>query len=113
MSGCVVIQSQSSSQLNLIGPVQITTTACFSGQPRCSDNGNSGFAFGSGSSSDEALLGYRIPVAAQAPQTVSSTAGEPVTFNQDASYTSELQRLDPAPPTLKWVGYRSPDLGSS
>lgn len=111
MTGCVVIQSQSGQQLNTIGdPIQLTTTACFSGQTGCPDLGNSGQAATRGF---QILLGYRIPAAADAPQSITTVAGQPLTFNSDPSYASELERLAPTGPNQQWVGYRTANIAST
>lgn len=99
LSGCVTISSQNSSQVNGIGPVQITTTAGGSGP---------------GGGQVQVLLAYRIPTTATAPDTITTTnpsGGSAVTFSQSSSFTSQLQSKSPAPSGEKWVGYLSPTVG--
>lgn len=103
-SGCVVIREQTSQQLQTIGAVRLTTTACFSNQPGCPDKGNSGTNSGGGF---QVLLAYRVPEAASAPQQITSSAGQALTFARDNSYSAELERLAPAGKGRRWLGYRS------
>ncbi len=111
LSGCVVIVSQSSQQLNTIGAVRITTTACFSQQSGCPNRGNSNTATTSGGF--QVLVGYRIPDDTSVPQAFSTTAGQPLSLSRDASYDTELERLSPAGAGQKWVGYRSAALATA
>jgi RTX calcium-binding nonapeptide repeat (4 copies) len=104
LSGCAVITAQDSQQLNLIGAVRLTTTVCFSQQPGCADKGNSDTGSGPGF---QVLIGYRIPQSTSSPQEIVSSAGQPLTLSRDPSYGAELERLSPAGPDAKWVGYRS------
>lgn len=108
LSGCVVITSQSSQQLNTIGAVRLTTTACFSNQPGCPDRGNSNTH---GPAGFQVLLAYRIPESASAPQAITASAGQPLGFTRDPSYTAELERLAPPGSSQKWIGYRSGHVG--
>jgi len=104
LSGCVVIASQSSQQLDTIGAVKLTTTACFSQQPDCTEMGNSNTP---SNVPFQGLVGYRLPTDVSTPQMISSSAGQPLSFTRDPSYADELQRLAPAGRNQKWVGYRS------
>lgn len=108
LSGCVVITGQSSQQLNTIGAVKLTTTACFSQQAGCPDKGNSNT---NGPAGFQVLLAYRVPISASPPQTITTTAGQPLSFVRDASYAAELQRLAPAALGQKWAGYHSGQIG--
>lgn len=95
MSGCVLIESQSSAQLDGIGSVQITT--------RAGGDANAGTA--------QLLLAYRIPSASAAPATIDTTAtssGSGFAFALSPSFTSELQTKSAAPAGQQWVGYLSP-----
>lgn len=106
-SGCLQIQSDTSSQLNTVGSVQVDTTICTSGSagpPACVNTSKSGNATGTGTA--QALVAYRIPAAAVAPATITSV-DTLVNLSQSASYASEMQRLFPAPAGHKWVGYIS------
>ena len=121
LSGCVVIKSQSSSQLDGIGSVQITTTVCASDaapstHPGCGDadveggdgNGNSNQdAASDGARKTQGFIGYRVPAGSSGPDSFTSVAGGPLTFRRSSSYSSELQRLRPAPAGSQWIGYVS------
>lgn len=111
LSGCVVITAQTSQQLNTVGAVRLTTTACFSKQPGCPDTGNTGY--GATSGGFQVMLGYRIPTATSTPQSFNTTAGQFLNFERDATYAAELQRLMPPAPGQKWVGYRTGSLSSA
>jgi hypothetical protein len=111
LSGCVVITNQASQQLNTIGAVRLTTTACFSQQPECTSRGNSDTAANHGGF--QVLLGYRLPEATTVPQAFNSIAGQPLSFGRDLSYAAELERLAPAGPGRKWVGYRTGALAAA
>jgi hypothetical protein len=116
LSGCVVITNESATQTEVIGPVELTTEACYSddyatffgGVPIPSGpcpNGNSGLPVYAVSFA--ALIGYRVPDATVAPATIQGTGADALTFAPDPTYTAELQRLLPAPGGQRWVGYRS------
>ena len=99
-SGCVFISSQSSTQLNGIGSVQITTTA----------GGN-----GSGGEQVQLLIAYRIPTNASAPSAITTTnvtSGGTITFTQSSSFSSELQSKSAPPSGQRWVGYISPTVSA-
>ena len=111
LSGCVVIASQSSQQLNTIGAVKLNTTVCFSGQSGCPEKGNTNVnAQGGGY---QVLIGYRLPSDTSAPQAFNSTAGQAMSFSRDNSYAAELERLIPAGEEQKWIGYRSAGFGAA
>jgi hypothetical protein len=117
LAGCVVFQSEpTGAQQGVIGPVKITFTACASqsgGSPSgsCSNTGNSG----DNASTDlsQLFVGFKVPAGTGGPDSFSSTStgpsnsGPQLTFTQSASYTGELQRLDPAPSGMQWIGYVS------
>ncbi len=121
-SGCVVIKSNSSVQRDAIGDVQVTTTFCSSdtnsndsgyspSDSACqgaSHGGNSNLDTGNGSY--QLLLAYRIPTAAQAPDTIVTTnpsGANKITFSPSSGYTAALQSSSPAPAGEKWVGFMS------
>lgn len=121
LSGCATFASPpTASQNQVIGSVRISLTVCAS-QPgalpdgACADQGNSAsspFTGGYASSGTSQLfLGFRVPSGAGAPQSFSSSAAgggsTELQFTKSAGYTSELQRLDPAPAGKQWVGYTS------
>ena len=119
LSGCVIIESQSSTQLNGIGSVQITTTACASdtdsnatpARPACqgpSKGGNSNIDASSGAT--QLLIAYRIPTAATPPDsitTVNPSGGSAFTFNNSPTFTAELTSALPPGTGRQWVGYLS------
>ena len=111
LSGCVVIASQTSQQLNMIGAVSLNTTVCFSGQSGCADKGNTNVSANGGGY--QVLIGYRLPEDTSAPQAFNSTSGQPMSFSRDTSYGTELERLMPAGQSQRWVGYRSTGFGAA
>jgi hypothetical protein len=126
LSGCVVIQSESALQGNVIGnTVTVTTVFCASsktaaapcnvvGNYQSASNPNAGYAVGS---SGTLLVGYRIPIGVAAPATITTTAPSTdkdgnvitatITFTQSPSYSAGLSALVPPPPGTAWVGYES------
>src|SRR5919204_3528948 len=107
VAGCepLTLDSQTAQQQDLIGPVQISTPmeTCNSGPPGVNDTCGVLTSF-------QLLVGYRLPAGTSAPESVpSSGSGDTTTttFHKSASYTSELQRLVPAPSGEEWVGYIS------
>jgi hypothetical protein len=117
LAGCVVFQSEpTGAQQDVIGPVKITFTACASqsgGTPpgSCSNTGNSGN--NASTRPSQLFVGFKVPAGTGGPGSFSSTAtgpsnsGPQLNFTQSASYTGELQRLDPAPSGMQWIGYVS------
>jgi Ca2+-binding RTX toxin-like protein len=122
LGGCVVIKSQTATQVGLIGDMQVLTTACASdvfsdnagyspADPDCQGaghGGNSGIETGNGTY--QLLLGYRIPDSATAPDSIATTSpsgSNTITFSADADYTAALQAGSPAPDGEKWVGFLS------
>jgi hypothetical protein len=106
LEGCIVIKSQTSRQVGILGSVRITLTACASGSSSsgpCQSGGNDGEAPLDGQSNVQALVGFRVPAGSTAPTGFDSTStgpnntGPQLHFTQSSSYASELQRLDPAP----------------
>ena len=94
-SGCVFIASQSATQLDQIGAVQITTTAGGNGQ---------------GNEQAQLLIAYRIPTNSSAPAsitTTNTTFGGPITFIESSGYESQLTSKSAPPAGQKWVGYIS------
>ena len=119
MSGCVLIESQSSAQLDGIGDVQITTTACASdtdsnatpARPACQGAGKGGN--GNNDTSDQQtqlLLAYRIPTGVTPPDTITTIdpgGGSAFTFSPSPSYVSQLNSALPPGAGRKWAGYIS------
>jgi hypothetical protein len=124
LSGCVVIQSESATQGNVIGnTVTVSTVLCASNSSApapCNSPGNSGLddhSVSSFSASGQLLIGYRIPVGVTAPPTLASNVAAtddsgkattvPFTFSQNATYTAGLAAIAPPPAGTQWVGYVS------
>jgi hypothetical protein len=120
LSGCVVIQSESAVQANVIGnSVTITTVLCASNAAAaapCNSPGNFNQNAGAGGTG-QLLVGYRIPLGVTAPPTITTTVpsvdenGSPIsvtlTFTQSPSYSAGLTALVPPPVNAQWVGYES------
>ena len=104
LSGCLVINSLSVSQLNTVGTVRIMLQACFSqSSGSCTDTGNSASTVNG--SSEQPMIGFRVPSGTTPPSSFSTTAGESLTFNESLDYEQKLQTLDPAPAGEYWAGY--------
>ena len=80
LSGCVVIQSDSAVQANVIGnSVTVTSTFCASNAASaapCNSPGNSNnyaVSGGNNSAPGQLLVGYRIPVGVTAPPTITTS----------------------------------------
>jgi hypothetical protein len=131
MSGCVIIKSNSSAQLNTIGAVQITTRFCASDvsnpanntgyspqDTTCQKNISGGNANAGGNSGSDAgnntslqlQVAYRIPSTVTAPATIVTTepsGGSAITLTKNTAYGTALQSLSPAGSGKQWVGYLS------
>jgi hypothetical protein len=124
LSGCVVIQSESASQSNVIGnTITITTTLCASNAsaaPPCNSPGVSNQyapTVANGSAPGQIMVGYRIPAGVTAPATISTSVPStdqngspitvPLTLTQSASYATGLNGILPPPAGTQWVGYIS------
>ena len=106
-SGCVVFQSGPDfSQLQTIGDLQFSLTACASNTTTCANKGNSDSTAQPGPS--QALVALRVPESVTVPASFTSTGPEALAFAESASYESELQRLSPAGAGRRWVGYITP-----
>ena len=104
-TGCapgVMISNQSSSQLNTIGKVQLTTTFCTT----ATNGGSSCGAASAEGGTTVVKIGYSIPQAASAPASFSTVSGRSLTFTQDSSYTASQAGVT-VPSGNKWVGYSS------
>jgi hypothetical protein len=128
MSGCALIKSNSSAQLNTVGAVQITTVIC-AGDTNSNNTGyNPADASCQGSTKGgnypgdavngtfQISLAYRVPNTAGAPSSFTSSntsnppttpCGSGVTFNQNSGLASAIQALSPAGSGKKWVAYYS------
>jgi hypothetical protein len=114
MSACLAISSESSTQPDVIGDAQITTTVCYNGGPSpplCSSPSNTG-----GASPNTMLLAYRVQEGVGVPSQVKTASGDAYTFNWDQSYTDSLTQTAPPPAGERWAGYRvnsGPAFGGS
>ena len=105
-TGCVVFGGTSTIGQNDIGPVQVGITPCAIGSApgACATTGPvNGPVPGTG----QLLLGLELSANVDAPDSITSIGPEALAFAQSPSYTSELQRLAPAPTGLRWVGFIS------
>ncbi len=105
LSGCggLSINTQTSSQLNSIGDVQLATTYCTTAND--GDTACAAVAKTKGQAT-VAKLGYVIPQAANAPASFGSVSGRALNFSQDSSYTPSQAGVT-VPSGSKWVGYSS------
>jgi hypothetical protein len=128
MSGCALIKSNSSTQLNTIGKVQITSVIC-AGDTNSNNTGYSpadtscqGSTKGGNINGDAAngnyqiSMAYKIPNATTAPTSFTSTntsnppttpCGGGIVFNQNAGLANAIEALSPAGTGKKWVAYYS------
>jgi len=128
MSGCALLKSTTSTQLNTIGKVQITSIIC-AGDTNSNNTGYSpadsacqGSTKGGNSNGDavgsnyQISIAYRISSGVSAPSSFTSTntsnppttpCGSGVVFNQSAGLATALQGLSPAGSGKKWVAYYS------
>jgi hypothetical protein len=74
LSGCFVITSETTRQLDVIGDVEIATAACTTAGPTSCPNGNSGPA-----SFTNYLIAYRIEDGVGAPDTITAASGDAIT----------------------------------
>jgi hypothetical protein len=127
LSGCVVIQSESALQANVIGnSVTVTTTLCASQAAAAAPCNSPGLSnkyavsnqTGSPASAPgQLLVGYRIPVGVSAPATIATSVPSvdengapitvPLTLTQSPSYAAGLSAIAPPPAGSVWVGYTS------
>jgi hypothetical protein len=107
LPGCLVLKSESSTQLDVTGNARLSFTICGSSNAAsstCTDLGNSGSNATSGNG--QALIGLRLPTNTVAPATFTST-DTALTMTKSDTYTAELQRVSPAPAGFQWNGYIS------
>src|SRR5262245_58891668 len=117
LSGCVNLKSFTYSQPAPVGGVQITSVICRSGSSGCADNGgNSTLTPPTNANVDsQVLIGFRVTTGSTPPATLRffDDDGLGPEFTQSPSYTSELQRLAPAPGGQQWFGYISTKFTST
>ena len=106
-SGCVVLNGTGRGQpLSIIGDFRLAATICASGSgPSCSDLGNTGLPAVPGIG--QVIVGLRVPIDVVPAATATSIGPEALAFSQSPSFAAELERLAPAPPGSRWVGYIS------
>lgn len=111
LTGCVNLKTFTWSQPTPVGGVLITSEICRSGSTGCADGGgNSTLTPAANSNVDsQVLLGYRVTTGSTPPASLRffGDGGTGPEFTPSASYTSELQRLAPAPAGQQWFGYIS------
>jgi hypothetical protein len=128
LGGCALIKSTSSTQLNTIGDVQVTTTICAGdtnsnntgynpADPACQGSGKGGNVNGDAvNGTYQVSLAYRIPSGANGPASFTSTntSGPPATpcgggvvFTQNSGLANAFEALSPAGSGKKWVAYYS------
>ena len=104
-SGCVVFGGGVSGQPDFIGDYRVGYTICASGSPMCEFAGNTNTL--ATPATGQGLVGFRVPIDVVPAATATSNGPEALTFSQSPSYAAELERLAPAPPGSRWVGYIS------
>ncbi len=106
-SGCVVFQGgvDAGPQSQIIGDFPVKLVVCASGSPGCPDGGFSQFIALDGTG--QVLLGIRLQTNVSIPSSFTSTGPEALAFTESPSYAAELQRLAPAAPGTRWIGFIS------
>jgi len=128
MSGCALLKSTTSTQLNTIGKVEITSIICAGdtnsnnagyspADPACQGSTKGGNNGGDAVNGNYQIsIAYRISNGVSAPSgfTSANTSNPPttpcgngVTFNQSSGLATALQGLSPAGSGKKWVAYYS------
>lgn len=110
-SGCVVFNGGVAGQPEIIGDFRVGYTICASGSPMCEFPGNTNTL--ATSATGQGLVGFRVPVDVVPAATATSNGPEALAFTQSPSYAAELERLAPAPPGSRWVGYISAAISYS
>ncbi|MGZ6695409.1 MAG: COG1470 family protein [Solirubrobacteraceae bacterium] len=118
LTGCLEITDQQSSQVDVIGPLRLTTTLC-------TTNGSLGNApadpssctpasststspFGGSGGREQLLLAYLVPTTITPPATIAlTTVDGPQTMSPDFSYAAVVETANPAPAGEHWLGFRS------
>jgi putative surface cell wall-binding protein len=130
MGGCAMFRGVStSSQLNTIGKVQVTSTFCAAdvgadntgynpGDSSCQASGTKGnINSDAGPGNYQLSLAYKVPSTTSGPASFTSTntttgasntpCGSGVPYNQNSGLASAIQALTPAGSGKKWVAYYS------
>jgi hypothetical protein len=116
LSGCLGIESTTSSQPALLGPVRLTTVACDPGQPgnACTAQTSNGSPFGG---TVQLLYAVRLPAGTVAPSTFTATSDDTpavtTTMTENAGYEQQLQAAAPAGQGQRWWGYLSAPVETS
>lgn len=115
LSGCLVLASQTATQIDVIGAVKLTSTICASDADQsdhtgCTRRGNQDSDAEAGQY--QLLVAYRVPSGSNpesAPTTISTgpTGGGSLALTESASYTAQLELLKPAGGGRKWLGFLS------
>ena len=105
LPGCFVIRSQTVTQPDVIGDVQISTTVCIQ------DGNPSNPCVGSKQTGPphptNLLIAYRVPDGVDGPETFIRAHGYPLTFKKDQTYVDALNINAAPPPGEHWIGYRA------
>lgn len=107
-SGFFALQQNPSQQLDVIGDVQFTVSACISGRNTC-DDGNS-HENDTVPNSMDGLVAFRVPESStvKSAAVAEGAAGTPArTVTPDPAYSAELERLIGTGTDEKWVGFRT------
>jgi hypothetical protein len=106
LGGCSVFRvTPAALQAGTIGDVTVHLAVCASGVASCPSDGSSD-ADTSGNSYDlQMLLGFLVPVGADAPAGFDSSSGPAGAFARNDSYSSGLEQLSAAPAGYHWIGY--------
>ncbi len=110
LAGCVEIKSATAVQQQTIGQMRITTTLCPTSSAPSSTcpNSNTNSSDDAGGNDAQFMIGYRVPLLAGVPDTVTATRGSStITLTRSFSYEDQLTNGAGAPGT-KWIGYISP-----
>ena len=106
LSGCVVPQLDFiGPQDEVIGEFPLTIRVCASGSTGCGSLGSSGIPAITGTG--QVLLGVIVQDTTSLPSSFTSTGPEALTFTPSPSYAAELERLSPAGPGGRWLGFIS------
>jgi hypothetical protein len=105
LSGCFLIVSESGTQFDLIGDVEITTQTCLNSGAPCSAVSGNDPSGGGPFDNTSLLIAFRLPDGVVAPETL--VPNPPFSFTLDKTYSDSLTQVAPPPAGQRWVGYRS------
>jgi hypothetical protein len=104
-SGCVSLSLVGfGPQADIVGDYQVKLRICATGAAECPTGPSQTPAIpGNG----QILIGARLQANVSLPSSFSSSGPEALAFTDSPTYAAELQRLDPAEPGTRWVGFIS------